>query len=86
MSKSFKIFLPLGLPRLFILHIKHYAYLRDLIVHRKNRDVKADPEQSATVLVTDGKGKLDVSGVGAYILHGWHVGHFHIVHSMLQSK
>lgn len=66
--------------------MSNMAYLRNLIVHWKNRDVEADSVQGASTLVPDRHCELHMSRGGTYILHGWHVGHFHMVNSMLGSK
>lgn len=84
----FILFLPKTISKSFLLTLLPYTppYLWGLIVHRKNCNIEADPIQSASMLIADGKNKLDLLRFGSNVLQGWHVSNFHIVHSMLQKE
>lgn len=38
------------------------------------------------MLIADGKNKLDLLRFRPNVLQWWHVGNFHVVHSMLQKE
>lgn len=63
-----------------------FFHLWQLVVHWHHSDIKTDPSDCFAQVVCHRENKLNVLGVRANVQDRRHVGYFHEVHRMLETK